>query len=93
MVGPGETGFFVARHSESLDNIFHVYAVSNRHTVNNTPCIRINKNENETRLLEFDPSEWVWSDTDDLAAVDVTDFVSFNPWGEDVDNQISVVLD
>lgn len=73
--------------------MFHLYAVSNRHTVQQTPCIRINKNERETRLLEFDPSEWVWSDTDDLAAVDVTDLISFNPWVNNISDRISVVND
>ncbi len=78
LVGPGATGFFVARQSDVLDRTFHVYAVSNRHAVQKYYSIRINKSQDETRMIELDPAEWIWSDTDDLAAVDVTDFLSFD---------------
>jgi hypothetical protein len=76
--GPGATGFFVAMRSESLRRLHHIYAVSNRHTVIDFSCIRINRKGSGTRLIELDPSEWISSDTDDLAAVDVTDLLVFN---------------
>lgn len=83
IVGPGGTGFFVATCSKVLDNIFHVYAVSNRHVVQNSACIRVNRFGSGTELHEFDPSEWVWSEADDLAAIDVTDLIPYNPWSDD----------
>lgn len=73
--GPGATGFFVSRASRTLAGLFHIYAVSNRHAVVNYPCIRVNWGETGTRIIECDPTEWVWSDTDDLAALDVTDMI------------------
>ena len=73
--GPGATGFFVARESRTLAGSYHVYAVSNCHAIGDYPCIRVNWGENEVRLFECDPTEWIWSETDDLAAVDVTDLI------------------
>ena len=78
LTGPGATGFFVGRQSETLHQVYHVYAISNRHAVSDFSCIRINKDEDKTRIIELDPVDWQWSDTDDLAAVDVTDHLSFN---------------
>jgi len=78
LTGPGATGFFVARQSETLHDVYHIYAVSNRHAVSDFSCIRINKTDDETRMLDFEPTDWQWSDTDDLAAIDVTDQLSFD---------------
>lgn len=93
LIGPGATGFFVGKSSESLDYISHIYAVTNRHVVANWSCIRVNEEDHKTRLLEFDPSEWIWSDTDDLAALDVTDFFPSDPHTLQPHHQISWVHD
>jgi hypothetical protein len=72
IVGPGATGFFVARPSETLFGLYHVYAVSNRHAINPNSIIRINRKAGGIRSIEFDPADWIFSDKDDLAIVDVT---------------------
>jgi hypothetical protein len=72
-LGPGATGFFVARHEDPHFILPHVYAVSNRHAINPYSVIRINTESIGVRFIEFDIADWVWSETDDLAAVDVTD--------------------
>ena len=69
--GPGATGFLVSRWDKGLLN--HVYAVSNRHAIVPYSIIRVNTKVGGVRFIEFDPAEWVYSETDDLAVVDVTD--------------------
>ena len=76
--GPGGTGFFVFRESEGVPFTFHIYAITNRHVATNYANIRINASEASTRYWEYDPSEWVFSATDDLAAIDVTDQIEFS---------------
>jgi hypothetical protein len=75
VIGPGATGFFVAKHSSTLQSLFHVYAVTNRHAVDKYHDIRINTCDGSSKIIEFDPSEWVYSEADDLAALDVTDSI------------------
>lgn len=74
-VGPGGTGFLVARQSKSLGGMVHVYAISNKHVVNPFSIVRINTKKREIRYIDFDPSEWIVSDSDDLAAIDITDHI------------------
>lgn len=75
---PKGTGFFVGRHSRELPHLWHVYAVSNRHVVCNNPLIRINTKNGATRLFDHNPDQWILSDTDDLAILDVTDDLVFD---------------
>ncbi|SIR35630.1 MULTISPECIES: hypothetical protein [Acidiphilium] len=85
---PDGTGFLVGYHSRDQPHLWHVYAVSNQHVVVNAPMIRINTKDGGTRLLEYNPDQWTHSKTDDLAVIDVTDELSFNPetleWSDDI---------
>jgi hypothetical protein len=73
---PGATGFFVCRDAEvPRFGLHHFYAVTNRHAVKHCPVIRVNSKSNGTRFVDFDPSEWIYSQTDDLAVADVTDYL------------------
>ena len=76
-VGPYGSGFFVAKQSETAPMTFHVYGVSNRHVVSQYPCIRVNKGAG-VEFWDFEPTDWLWSETDDLAIVDVTDNLPFS---------------
>jgi hypothetical protein len=78
--GPWGTGFFVCRRSETIESDFHWYAVTNKHVAREFSDIRINDAGGDATFWEYDPSEWVSSQDDDLAAVDVTDRL---PWSED----------
>ena len=71
-------GFFVTRESSNVPFTFHIYAVTNRHVVQNDPNIRINSSETSVQYWDYDPSEWTLSRTDDLAALDVTDKIEFS---------------
>lgn len=72
--GPWGTGFFVVRKSECLHGpFFHYYAVSNRHVVNPSSTIRVNTKSGSVFYIERDIAQWTYSDTDDLAVVDVTE--------------------
>jgi hypothetical protein len=76
--GPGGTGFFVLRESENIRFTFHIYAVTNRHVADTCANIRINSSETSVQYWEYDPSDWVFSRTDDLAVLDVTDQIGFS---------------
>ena len=75
---PGGTGCFVGLHSNSLRLLYHIYAVSNRHVVRDSPCIRVNTKDGSTRLIELEHHDWVELDGEDLAAADVTDQLGFD---------------
>lgn len=85
---PSGTGFFIGWHSDELDHLWHIYAISNRHVVTDSPWIRINTKNGSTRFLEYNPDQWIFSDTDDLAAIDVTDDLAFDAetlsWSDDI---------
>ncbi|MGB8841391.1 MAG: hypothetical protein WCC64_09970 [Aliidongia sp.] len=74
------TGFLVARQSSILPYTWHVYAVSNRHVVGNHggSSLRINTKNGSIRFIEYEPTDWTWSDTSDLAIIDVTDQLDLN---------------
>jgi hypothetical protein len=76
--GPGGTGFFACRESENLPFTFHIYAITNRHVAEKYANIRVNSSETTVEYWEYDPSDWVFSKTDDLAALDVTDQIKFH---------------
>lgn len=76
--GPGGTGFFMYRESASVPFTFHMYAVTNRHVAAEYPNIRINSSETSVRYWENDPADWIFSRTDDLAVLDVTDQIEFS---------------
>jgi hypothetical protein len=82
------TGFLVARQSQALPYTYHVYGVSNRHVVANSSTLRINTRKGETRFLRYEPADWIWSDTSDLAVVDVTEQLDFSTetglWGDEI---------
>lgn len=88
MEGPYATGFFVARVSKTLFGQYHVYAVSNRHTVNPWSCPRIYTRNDCNRLIDLDPAEWVVSKASDVAVSDVTDLVNIEfrdtDWGDSI---------
>jgi hypothetical protein len=85
---PKATGFLVGRYSRELPHLWHIYAVSNRHATVDSPTIRINTKDGCTRLLEYNPDQWTFSETDDLAVIDVTDDLEFDPksllWSDDI---------
>lgn len=75
---PGGTGFFIFRESEGVPFTFHIYAVTNRHVAEKHANIRINSAEDSVVYWEYDPSDWAFSGSDDLAALDVTDRIEFS---------------
>ena len=83
---PQGTGFLVSRRAKrGLLN--HVYAVSNRHVVEECPRIRINTKAGSSRFIDVEFDEWLPSGTDDLAATDITDKLGFDydalSWSDD----------
>ncbi len=87
--GPGATGFFVARKSDKLAWLYHVYAVSNAHNINQGwSFIRVNTKDGATRFINIPADDWATSSTVDLSVVDVTDLLSLNPgsasWSDDI---------
>jgi hypothetical protein len=78
LLGPGGTGFFVFRESENVPYTIHIYAVTNRHVAQKYPNIRINSSETSVYYWEYDPSDWALSNSDDLAALDITDKIGFS---------------
>jgi hypothetical protein len=77
--GPRGTGFFVSRYAQSPDDtplrggLLHLYAVSNWHLAieDGASIIRVNTDRNETRFLEYEPTDWIFDREADLAVVDV----------------------
>ena len=83
--GPNGSGFFVAKMSDTLHGPFiHYYAVSNKHVVNPSSTVRVATLDGGVHFIERDVSEWVYSNTDDLAAIDLTDDVNDDSLGIDV---------
>jgi hypothetical protein len=68
----------IIRESEKFPFTFHIYAVTNRHVAEKYANIRINFSETSIQYWEYDPSDWVFSSTDDLAVLDVTDQIEFS---------------
>ena len=53
------------------------YGVTAAHVVRGGgSVIRLNTKDGKSRYVELDPAEWTFSDTDDLAAIDLTDRLS-----------------
>jgi hypothetical protein len=73
VVGPHGTGTFIGRRSKAVPNRWHTYAVTNWHVAcRGSSIIGINTHDGYRRLMEFDPSEWLFTNSgDDLAAVNV----------------------
>ena len=84
----GGTGFFVARQSGALPYTYHVYAVSNRHVIADSSVLRVNTKTQSSRFIHSEPTDWVWSETDDLAVLDVTECLKFSTetalWDDDI---------
>jgi hypothetical protein len=53
--------------------LLHLYAVSNWHVAieGGASIIRVNVKGNETRFMEYEPTDWLFDRDDDLAIVDV----------------------
>jgi hypothetical protein len=85
---PGGTGFLVGYYSRDLPHLWHIYAVSNQHVVTESPYIRLNTKSGTARFLEYNPDQWSFSETDDLAIIDVTDDLDFDlenlTWTDDI---------
>ncbi len=76
--GPCGTGFLVERYNPLFDNRRHYYGVTNWHVACQTGAsiIRINTQDGKSRFIELDSSEWEFlPDSDDLAVIDLTDFL------------------
>lgn len=73
--GPLGTGFLVSRHPPSKPGLNHLYAVTNWHVAVRlgASIIRLNTKTGETRLLDYDPSDWIFNADDDLAILDIHD--------------------
>jgi hypothetical protein len=78
--GPYGTGSIVGRPSNTKGR-YHLYGIANWHVAiddGGAPIMRINTQDGKTRYLEYRVSDWQSiPDKDDLAAVDVTNDISF----------------
>ena len=74
---PLGTGFFVAKHSDSLPFTWHIYAVSNWHVARDAPFVRVNTWQS-SRILEVEHEDWINLLREDLAAADVTDHLGLD---------------
>ena len=75
---PKGTGFFVCKKAESLEADWHFYAITNKHVAQQFSDIRINEADGRATYWDYEPVDWVLSDVDDLAALDVTDRIPFS---------------
>src|SRR5208337_606995 len=76
IVGPGGTGVIVSRESSTSPDFRHYYAITNHHVAisSNLSMVRVNTVGSGSRLIEFDPEQWVFRNGGhDIAAVDITD--------------------
>ena len=75
LVGPGGTGFIVARDSSVGKLPDHYYAVTNWHVAvqGGYSIIRMNQISGGSRCIEFEPDEWKFKKEYDLAVIDITD--------------------
>jgi hypothetical protein len=73
--GPLGTGFFVAKSYPFHPQAQHLYAVSNWHVAVSlgASMIRVNTKDGTTRFLDYDPMDWIFDRSEDLAIVDVHD--------------------
>jgi hypothetical protein len=62
----GGSGFLVAVPAARFPG-FHSYAVSNRHVVETSPVVRVNTMAGDMDVFEFQPSNWLFTQTDDIA--------------------------
>ena len=71
--GPVGSGFLVSRTPTWEPRLNHLYAVTNWHVAVRlgASIIRLNGKDGTTRLLEYDPMDWVFNADDDLAILDV----------------------
>ena len=76
LVGPGGTGVLIMRPSSTLMGENHIYVVSNKHVIDQTPWVRINTNDAGTRLIERISEDWTSDGQEDLAILDVTDEIN-----------------
>jgi hypothetical protein len=66
----GGSGFALGMPCESLRGAAHIYAVTNKHVVENGAIhIRLNTREGKKVLMHAEQNDWVISATDDLAIV------------------------
>jgi hypothetical protein len=69
----GASGFLVGIPSKVFPEACYVYAVTNRHVIEKGgSVIRINTTNGAVKVIDLKPSDWVKSDTDDLAACELT---------------------
>jgi hypothetical protein len=72
----GGSGFVVGLHSKQYDDIFYLYAVTNRHVVETGgTVIRLNTNTGNTDILDYNERHWVLHPAgDDLAVCPLPSF-------------------
>jgi hypothetical protein len=77
IAGPFGSGVFVGVHSDAAPVVWSYYAITCAHVAyDGASIIRLNTTNGGSRLLEFEPHEWISiNDGYDLAAVDVTDHI------------------
>jgi hypothetical protein len=67
----GGSGFVVripSEHPELVVVFSHIYAVTNRHVIDEGfPCVRFNTQVGGRLVVEAKPNDWYVSETDDLA--------------------------
>lgn len=69
----GGSGFALGMPCESLPGAAHVYAVTNKHVVENGAIhVRLNTRDGKKVLMQAQKSDWVISATDDLAVVPIS---------------------
>jgi Trypsin-like peptidase domain len=63
----GGSGFLVGVPSLLYPKEHYVYAVSNRHVIENSKAIRLNTKQGRTDILEVEPSSWFFTQDQDIA--------------------------
>lgn len=79
---PRGTGFIISVPPSDPSGFAHLYAISNWHIVSGcvgASIIRLNRQDGSTRLIELDPSEWIFfRDGDDLAIAPIELFPEYD---------------
>lgn len=68
----GGTGFLVSVESAVNKNHLHIYAVTNKHVINNGGLVvRINRHDGSTEIIEFDYLDWERHADSDVAIAQI----------------------
>lgn len=85
----GGGGFLIGIRTQASDNVFHEYAITNKHVVleAQTPFLRINTLDLKTDIIETKQSDWIFHpDGDDVAVYPISLSWKFHDYGLIVNN-------